>query len=168
MFAHGLAAEVTALRARGLHRDTPGLRSIGYAEFFAATAPEEVLRLIQRNTRRLAKRQLTFFRRFPEVRWLAADAAAEVGAAIERFLGPVDAPAAGAARAASAEAPLTRGRQVGDSYGALRTARHPVTAQRRFAWGLHPQLPDPQSDPAAESNRSRSLEYLCMPLWAKA
>lgn len=88
MFAGGLAREVAALRARGYHRDTPGLRSIGYAEFFTAgSAPdEEVLRLIQRNTRRLAKRQLTFFRRFPAVRWLPADATAEAGAALQRFL----------------------------------------------------------------------------------
>ena len=95
MFAGGLAAEVAALRARGCHRDTPGLRSIGYAEFFAVPAgtagsagsapAEEVLRLIQRNTRRLAKRQLTFFRRFPEVRWLPADATAEIGAVLDRF-----------------------------------------------------------------------------------
>ena len=88
MFAGGLAAEVAALRARGYHRDTPGLRSIGYAEFFHAdSAPDEaILRLVQRNTRRLAKRQLTFFRRFPGVRWLPADAGAEVGAGMERFL----------------------------------------------------------------------------------
>ena len=92
MFAGGLAAEVAALRARGYHRDTPGLRSIGYAEFFQAhPAPdEEILRLVQRNTRRLAKRQLTFFRRFPDVRWLPADASAEVGAAMQRFLAPPD------------------------------------------------------------------------------
>jgi len=92
MFAGGLAAEVAALRARGYHRDTPGLRSIGYAEFFQArsAADEAILRLIQRNTRRLAKRQLTFFRRFPDVRWLPADASAEVGAAMQRFLAPAD------------------------------------------------------------------------------
>ncbi len=90
MFAGGLMAEVAALRARGWHRGTPGLRSIGYAEFFATGSPPEaeVMRLIQRNTRRLAKRQLTFFRRFPQVRWLPAAGAAEVGAAIERFLDP--------------------------------------------------------------------------------
>ena len=92
MFAGGLAAEVAALRARGYHRDTPGLRSIGYAEFFQAHAApdEEILRLIQRNTRRRAKRQLTFFRRFPDGRWLPADASAEVGAVMERFLAPPD------------------------------------------------------------------------------
>ena len=92
MFAGGLAAEVAALRARGYHRDTPGLRSIGYAEFFQAHAAsdEAILRLIQRNTRRLAKRQLTFFRRFPDVRWLPADSSAEIGAVMERFLAPRD------------------------------------------------------------------------------
>ena len=92
MFAGGLAAEVAALRARGYHRDTPGLRSIGYAEFFQAdSAPDEaILRVIQRNTRRLAKRQLTFFRRFPDVRWLPADSSAAVGAVLERFLAPPD------------------------------------------------------------------------------
>ncbi|MDE0228319.1 MAG: tRNA (adenosine(37)-N6)-dimethylallyltransferase MiaA [Spirochaetaceae bacterium] len=92
MFAGGLAAEVAALCARGYHRDTPAMRSIGYAEFFPAhSAPDEAtMRLIQRNTRRLAKRQLTFFRRFPDVRWLPADSSAEVGAAMERFLASPD------------------------------------------------------------------------------
>ena len=90
MFAAGLAAEVAALRDHGYRHDTPGLRSIGYAEFFTAVAPDEVVRLIQRNTRRLAKRQLTFFRRFPRVCWLPADASAEVAAAIDRFLAPPD------------------------------------------------------------------------------
>ena len=34
MFAVGLDAEVAALRACGYHADTPGMRTIGYAEFF--------------------------------------------------------------------------------------------------------------------------------------
>ena len=39
MFAAGLAAEVAALRARGCHAGTPGMRSIGYAEFFRDATP---------------------------------------------------------------------------------------------------------------------------------
>lgn len=86
MLDAGLAAEVAALRARGYHAATPGLRSIGYAEFFLDAAPAERRALIQRNSRRFAKRQLTFFRRFPEVRWFPADDAAGVAAALRGLL----------------------------------------------------------------------------------
>ncbi len=83
MFDHGLAAEVAALRARGYAAATPGLRSIGYAEFFLGLSDQaEVKALVKRNTRRFAKRQLSFFRRFPGVRWLPADAAAAVADAV--------------------------------------------------------------------------------------
>lgn len=85
MLDAGLAAEVAALRARGYHAATPGLRSIGYAEFFLEAAPAERRALIQRNSRRFAKRQLTFFRRFPEVRWFPADDAPGVAAALRRL-----------------------------------------------------------------------------------
>ena len=91
MFAAGLPAEVATLRARGYGRDAPGLRSIGYAEFFAAgfhpgADHAEVCRLIRRNTRRMAKRQLTFFRRFPDTCWLPAAGADRVAAALGSFL----------------------------------------------------------------------------------
>ena len=85
MLDAGLAAEVAALRARGYHAATPGLRSIGYAEFFLEAAPAARRALIQRNSRRFAKRQLTFFRRFPEVRWFPADDAPGVAAALRRL-----------------------------------------------------------------------------------
>lgn len=101
MFRAGLAAEVAALRARGYHAGTPGLRSIGYAEFFHEPEPAARVALIQRNTRRFAKRQLTFFRRFPEVRWYHADDARGVAAALQRFL-------RGAPAAAQSEVPLSR------------------------------------------------------------
>ena len=85
MLDAGLAAEVAALRARGYHAATPGLRSIGYAEFFLDATPAARRALIQRNSRRFAKRQLTFFRRFPEVRWFPADDAPGVAAALRRL-----------------------------------------------------------------------------------
>lgn len=86
MLDAGLAAEVAALRARGYHAATPGLRSIGYAEFFLDATPAARRALIQRNSRRFAKRQLTFFRRFPEVRWFPADDAPGVAAALRGLL----------------------------------------------------------------------------------
>lgn len=100
MFGAGLAAEVAALRARGYHAATPGLRSIGYAEFFLETEPAACCALIQRNSRRFAKRQLTFFRRFPEVRWFAADDAPGVAAALQQFFQGGTAPASAAQRRA--------------------------------------------------------------------
>ena len=91
MFAAGLAAEVASLRARGYRSDTPGMRSIGYAEFFREASPRARRDLIQRNSRRFAKRQLTFFRRFPRVLWFAAADADGVATALQRFLNcPVD------------------------------------------------------------------------------
>ena len=86
MFAAGLAAEVASLRARGYTAATPGMRSIGYAEFFHEVSPRARRDLIQRNSRRFAKRQLTFFRRFPDVRWFSAADADGVAAVLQRFL----------------------------------------------------------------------------------
>ncbi len=91
MLENGLAEEVAALLGAGYRGDEPGLRGIGYREFFDAlavgelrpadltvrdTRPDSVLRVIEqikRNTRRYAKRQLTFFRRFDSVRWVDAE-----------------------------------------------------------------------------------------------
>ena len=53
-------------------------QGIGYKEMFSMIAgetdPEEAVRLIKRNTRRFAKRQLTWFRREPDVRWIDTSA----------------------------------------------------------------------------------------------
>ncbi len=78
MRAAGLAEEVRVLLARGYPASCPGLRGIGYRELAAAlTAAGEVAPpvwdAIKRNTRRYAKRQMTFFRSLPGVRWIAAD-----------------------------------------------------------------------------------------------
>ena len=94
MFASGLSAEVAALRARGYHADTPGMRSIGYAEFFSEASEAETRMLIARNSRRLAKRQLTFFRRFSDLRWFPAADVAAIEAALQEFCGPASRSAA--------------------------------------------------------------------------
>lgn len=74
MLAEGLEAEAHALFPyRGLN----ALRTVGYSELFdyfeGRTTKEEAVELIKRNSRRYAKRQLTWFRRDPEVRWFAPD-----------------------------------------------------------------------------------------------
>lgn len=83
MFDAGLPGEVARLVRAGHGPETPAMRAIGYREFFRyATAAElesgrlsdesreRIVREIQKNSRRYAKRQITFFSRLPAVRWL--------------------------------------------------------------------------------------------------
>ncbi len=77
----GLAEEVEALLARGYVPGLSALQGIGYREFVqvvrgtldVATATA----LMQRDTVRYAKRQLTWFAREPDIRWLEVSATAE-------------------------------------------------------------------------------------------
>src|SRR5205807_1626744 len=66
MIAGGLETEVGGLLARGLSPDLHPLRSLGYKEMIAHLRGEYDLNTailtIQQNTRRFAKRQLTWFR----------------------------------------------------------------------------------------------------------
>lgn len=81
MFAGGLPAEVERLCRAGYGPNDPGMNAIGYREFFEVAGDPpwhgddlaRVRALIQRNSRRYAKRQDTFFRRFAGVRWVHAD-----------------------------------------------------------------------------------------------
>ena len=73
MLASGLQEEVRSLLAAGYGRDIKPLRSIGYKETVAQLSgdisAEEAVRLIQRNTRHYAKRQLTWFKADPDILW---------------------------------------------------------------------------------------------------
>ncbi len=74
MLANGLIAEVESLLAEGYARDTIALQSFGYRELIAyldgdCTYMEAVSQLKQ-NTRRFAKRQLTWFRKDTRIAWL--------------------------------------------------------------------------------------------------
>lgn len=70
MMDAGLEAEARALYP---HRELPSLQTVGYRELFGyfdgEYSLEEAVRLIKRNSRRYAKRQLTWFNRDPEIRW---------------------------------------------------------------------------------------------------
>ncbi len=63
------------------------LQTVGYKEFFAhfdgEITKEEAVALIQRNSRRYAKRQLTWFRRDEEVNWFRPDEDEAIIACIE-------------------------------------------------------------------------------------
>ena len=72
--ANGLLEETRHLLARGYRRDDPGLTGLGYRHAAAYLSgecdQEEMLRLFKRDTRRFAKRQMTWFRRQAETAWL--------------------------------------------------------------------------------------------------
>jgi tRNA dimethylallyltransferase len=74
MVHSGLVEEVKRLLARGYGPDLQSMQAIGYKEFAAYHGGElpfpEALAAFQRNTRRYAKRQLTWFRSEPRIRWL--------------------------------------------------------------------------------------------------
>lgn len=72
MMAAGLEAEARALYP---FRQLNALQTVGYRELFewfdGRIGREEAVELVKRNSRRYAKRQLTWFRRDAEVRWFA-------------------------------------------------------------------------------------------------
>ena len=81
MVTDGLVDEVASLLARGVRRDDPAMKGIGYKETAAYLAGEmnfaETLAAIQTATRRFAKRQMTWYRRMPYIHWYDADTQTE-------------------------------------------------------------------------------------------
>ena len=94
MFAAGLCAEVQRLLDSGVRRDAPAMKGIGYKETAAHLAGEitraEAITAVQTATRHFAKRQLTWYRRMPYIRWYDADAWTEPEL-LERILTDVQA-----------------------------------------------------------------------------
>jgi tRNA dimethylallyltransferase len=74
MIRAGLLDEAAALFP---FRHLNALQTVGYQEIFAfmegKTSREEAIDLLKRNTRRYAKRQLTWFKRDPEMKWFYPD-----------------------------------------------------------------------------------------------
>ncbi|MFB6271876.1 MAG: tRNA (adenosine(37)-N6)-dimethylallyltransferase MiaA [Salinibacter sp.] len=77
MLDDGLLEEVrTVMDIDGIQLDEPPLSTIGYREpiqyLRGETDYDEMVRLVKRNSRRYAKRQLTWFRRYDEYHWREA------------------------------------------------------------------------------------------------
>jgi tRNA dimethylallyltransferase len=91
MVRDGLIDEVCRLWELGYSPDLPPLRTIGYAQIgrvlHGRCGLEEAILDMIRETRRLAKRQLTWLRAEPEVHWFAPTQAREIGMTVETFLG---------------------------------------------------------------------------------
>jgi tRNA dimethylallyltransferase len=78
MVARGLVEEVERLLAMGYGPELRSMQGLGYKEIVSylrgETTLEEALYLVKRNTKRFAKRQLTWFAKDKRIRWLDVDA----------------------------------------------------------------------------------------------
>jgi len=99
---HGMVEETKRLLERGYSRDSAAMKGLGYRQVAAYLAGEydyaEMVRRFKRDTRRFAKRQLTWFRSEPDVRWHRVEesepverTAQVITGQIEQFLGELDA-----------------------------------------------------------------------------
>ncbi|GBE14670.1 tRNA dimethylallyltransferase [bacterium BMS3Abin14] len=99
MIQRGLAGEVRGLLEKGFKPGLNSMQGLGYKEITAYLMGdmdiEETIGLIKRNSRRFAKRQMTWFRGEPDVRWkevrsredltaMAGEITRELGDAISR------------------------------------------------------------------------------------
>ena len=77
MLQMGLLDEIKALLADGISADCTAMQAIGYKEFVAVLRGEgsvaDAAAMVQQSSRRYAKRQLTWFRRNKNIRWLIRD-----------------------------------------------------------------------------------------------
>ena len=80
MWDGGILTEVEELRARGLERGTTAPRAIGYAQALAqlegSLTEREAIAQTQALTRRYARRQVSWFKRYPDLEWWDAPAEA--------------------------------------------------------------------------------------------
>ncbi|HBH11795.1 MAG: tRNA delta(2)-isopentenylpyrophosphate transferase [Clostridiales bacterium 38_11] len=77
MVSNGLIDEVMVLRAQGYGRNLTSMQGIGYKEIMQyldhEITLEESVRIMKRNTRRLAKRQFTWFKADNRIKWIHVD-----------------------------------------------------------------------------------------------
>ncbi|MCI6676048.1 MAG: tRNA (adenosine(37)-N6)-dimethylallyltransferase MiaA [Clostridiales bacterium] len=77
MMKQGLLEEVERLARRGCTSDMVSMKGLGYKELLdymnGKYSLEEAVRIIKRDTRHFAKRQITWFKRERDVNWIAMD-----------------------------------------------------------------------------------------------
>lgn len=84
MVDQGLFSEVEDLLEMGLREEDISMKGIGYKEVIAfydgVMTEEEAISKIKQNTRHLAKRQLTWFRRYEDMHWINISELGDEGA----------------------------------------------------------------------------------------
>jgi tRNA dimethylallyltransferase len=94
MFQAGLVDEVRGLLRKGIPSSAKAFESIGYrhvlADVDSCMPREETIRIIQRDTRRYAKRQMTWFRKQSDVSWFDGPGdSEEIKKKVRQFLKPL-------------------------------------------------------------------------------
>lgn len=86
----GLIKEVESLVADGLSTENISMMGIGYKEIYdyiqGKTDLERAITLIKQNSRHLAKRQMTWFRRYEDVKWFDLSSIKSPGEEILKWL----------------------------------------------------------------------------------
>lgn len=99
--AHGVVQETRSLLDRGYGRQLGAMKGLGYRHVAAHLSGEydyaEMVRLFKRDTRRFAKRQMTWFRKEPGIRWISMEhdeplehTVRHIVSIIEQFLGTLE------------------------------------------------------------------------------
>jgi tRNA dimethylallyltransferase len=94
MFEAGLVEEIRQLLVKGIPLSAKPFEAIGYrhvlADLDSCNAWEETIRIIQRDTRHYAKRQMTWFRNQPDVTWFDGPGDSnEIKNKVQQFLKPL-------------------------------------------------------------------------------
>ena len=80
MLEQGLPEEIRQLLGSGIPKTCTAMQAIGYKEFVDALdgkiSMEDAIAQVQQSSRRYAKRQLTWFRRNPQMHWLIRESGA--------------------------------------------------------------------------------------------
>jgi len=92
MVARGLGREVYNLLRKGCTEKYPSMKGLGYNHFIkyfkGCISYSEMLREFERDTRRYAKRQLTWFRKESHTMWVHPSSWREVRKKVEHFISP--------------------------------------------------------------------------------
>lgn len=90
MMEAGLLAEVNALLAQGYHRELPAMKAVGYRQLLFHLLDglplQQAVELAKQESRRYAKRQLTWLRREENLHWLTAGDEQTPFALVHHFL----------------------------------------------------------------------------------
>ncbi len=90
----GLVKETQQLMEQGYSRTLGSMKGLGYRQFSGYLAGEysyeEAVRLLKRDTRHFAKRQMTWFRKEPAIQWLTVEESAAPESTANQILTMID------------------------------------------------------------------------------